>query len=850
MERFIIIDGNSIFYREFYALPVTMKNSEGHPTNAIYGFTNLLLKVIKEYKPTHIAISFDVSHHTFRNDLYSEYKATRKPMPDELRSQLAPLKHLLELMGIKYVEKQGLEGDDIVGTLSKKFQVETIIITGDRDTFQLIDDTTVVYMNKKGLTDVRVMDEAQMLKDYGVTPDEFVYVKSLAGDTSDNIPGVRGIGEKTALELVKKYKNLDNLYSHIDEIKGATKTKLEECKDNAYLSFKLAKINTEVDLDCTLDDFKYQLPFSNEVVEFFKKFGFRSLLSKTEFFDGVQGAGIEKIKLEKESKEIATIEEFESLIERLENLKEFGFVDVKDEIHLSDGVDDFTIKTEENLLNEGLTYLTAINLCKPLFENEKIEKVLFDSKTVKHKMSEFGVQILGGVFDCMIARHLTTGESITGLEKLSDDIYRIQQLPALSLTEAKAVLTEDMEVTQTMKLYKEVELPLSKVLYDMEVTGFKVDKEKLDELQDKYNSELDELTKEIHTLSGSELNINSPKQMAELIYDQLKLSKSKKRSTAVEVLEELEDKHPIIPLIIRYRKVAKYLSSFIKNMYEKIDKNGFVHTTFNQTLTTTGRLSSADPNLQNIPVRGAESRDIRGIFVASGEDRVLVDADYSQIELRVLAHLSEDSALLNAFKNNIDIHNQTAMAVFGVEENCVTPEMRRLAKVVNFGMNYGISEYGLSRDLKISVLEARNYISAYFKLHPQIKEYMQNAIANAKETGRAVTILGRTRKMTDLNSSNFLVRQGAERASQNMPVQGSAADIIKLAMLKLNEALKSSNLDARLIMQVHDELIVDCNKDDAEKVQNLVIKSMSEAYKLQVPLEVDSSISYRWSDGH
>lgn len=850
MERFIIIDGNSIFYREFYALPVTMKNSEGQPTNAIYGFTNLLLKVIKEYKPTHIAISFDVSHHTFRNDLYSEYKATRKPMPDELRSQLAPLKHLLELMGIKYVEKQGLEGDDIVGTLSKKFQVETIIITGDRDTFQLIDDTTVVYMNKKGLTDVRVMDEAQMLKDYGVTPDEFVYVKSLAGDTSDNIPGVRGIGEKTALELVKKYKNLDNLYNHIDEIKGATKTKLEECKDNAYLSFKLAKINTEVDLGCTLDDFKYQLPFSSEVVEFFKKFGFRSLLSKTEFFDGVQVAGLDKIKLEKESKEIATIEELKSLIEKLENLKEFGFVDVKDEIHLSDGVDDFTIKTEENLLNEGLTYLTAINLCKPLFENEKIEKVLFDSKTVKHKMSEFGVQILGEVFDCMIARHLTTGESITGLEKLSDDIYRIQQLPALSLTEAKAVLTEDMEVTQTMKLYKEVELPLSKVLYDMEITGFKVDKEKLDELQDKYNSELDELTKEIHTLSGSELNINSPKQMAELIYDQLKLSKSKKRSTAVEVLEELEDKHPIIPLIIRYRKVAKYLSSFIKNMYEKIDKNGFVHTTFNQTLTTTGRLSSADPNLQNIPVRGAESRDIRGIFVASGEDRVLVDADYSQIELRVLAHLSEDVALLNAFKNNIDIHNQTAMAVFGVEENCVTPEMRRLAKVVNFGMNYGISEYGLSRDLKISVLEARNYISAYFKLHPQIKEYMQNAIANAKETGRAVTILGRTRKMTDLNSSNFLVRQGAERASQNMPVQGSAADIIKLAMLKLNEALKSSNLDARLIMQVHDELIVDCNKDDAEKVQNLVIKSMSEAYKLQVPLEVDSSISYRWSDGH
>ncbi len=849
MEKFIIIDGNSIFYREFYALPVTMKNKNGQPTNAIYGFTNLLLRVIKEYKPTHIAISFDVSHHTFRNDLYSEYKATRKPMPDELRSQFAPLKNLLELMGIKYVEKQGLEGDDIVGTLSKKFKVETIIITGDRDTFQLIDDTTVVYMNKKGLTDVRVMDEKQMLEDYGVTPDEFVYVKSLAGDTSDNIPGVRGIGEKTALELVKKYKNLDNLYEHIDEIKGATKTKLEECKDNAYLSYQLAKINTEVDLDCALDDFKYTLPFNSSVVEFFKEFGFKSLLTKTEFFAPLSG-GLEKVKLEKESKEILKVEELEGLVNRLKNLKEFGFVEVKDEIHLSDGVDDFTIKTEENLLNEGLTYLTAINLCKPLFEDEKIEKVLFDSKTVRHKMDEFGVQILGEVFDCMIARHLTTGESVTNLEQLSDDQERTEQLPALSLTESKAILLESLEETQTIKLYKEVELPLSKVLYDMEVTGFKVDKEKLDELQDKYNSELEELTKEIHTLSGSELNINSPKQMAELIYDQLKLSKSKKRSTAVEVLEELEDKHPVIPLIIRYRKVAKYLSSFIKNMYEKIDKNGFVHTTFNQTLTTTGRLSSADPNLQNIPVRGSESRDIRGIFVASEEGRVLVDADYSQIELRVLAHLSDDEAFKKAFQQNIDIHNQTAMAVFGVEENGVTPEMRRLAKVVNFGVNYGISEYGLSRDLKIPVYEARDYISAYFKLHPQIKEYMLGAIANAKETGRAVTILGRTRKMTDLNSSNFLVRQGAERASQNMPVQGSSADIIKLAMLKLNETLKSSGLDARLIMQVHDELIVDCDKKDAEAVEQMVIKSMSEAYPLSVPLVVDSSISYRWSDGH
>ena len=852
MEKLIIIDGNSVFYREFYALPITMKNGKGMPTNAIYGFCNQLFKIIKEYKPTHIAISFDVSRHTFRNDLYDGYKATRKPMPEELRVQFEPLKQLLTLMGIKYVQKEGLEGDDIVGTIAKKFKVPTIIITGDRDTFQLIDDTTVVYLNKKGLTDVRVMDNDAMLKDYGVTPDEFVYVKSLAGDSSDNIPGVKGVGEKTALELVKTYKNLDNIYANIENIKGATHTKLKEHKEDAYLSYKLAKINTEVELNCTLDDFLYKLPFSNEVMKFMKENAFRSLINKTEFFESEENTNsLTKIPLTKESQKIDSLDALLKLVDALMQKSEVGFVEVENGFHLSDGVNDFFVEPIENLLGEGLTTSSIIMALKPVFESEKITKVLFDSKSVRHFLDNFGVVLAKNIFDCMIARHLQTGESVTNLMLLTDDYERIEKLPALSLTEAKAVLIEDLEQNQMTKLYYEIELPLSFVLYEMEKTGFKVDRAKLDELKEKYNTELISLTKKIHLLAGSEININSPKQLAELLYDELKLSKSKKRSTAMEVLEELEDKHEIIPLIIRYRKVAKYLSSFIKNMYEKIDSEGFIHTTFNQTLTTTGRLSSTEPNLQNIPVRGDEARDIRGIFVASNENRVLVDSDYSQIELRVLAYLSGDEMLLKAFKENIDIHNQTAMAVFGVTEENITPEMRRLAKVVNFGVNYGISEYGLSRDLKIPVWEAREYINAYFVLHPKIKEFMEKRISEAKETGRAVTILGRTRKMTEINSPNYMVRQSAERASQNMPVQGSAADIIKLAMLKLDKELKVAKLDAKLIMQVHDELIVDCRADEAEQVKCLVQKCMSEAFpQMTVPLVVDSSIAYRWSEGH
>lgn len=851
-ERLIIIDGNSILYREFYALPITMKNAKGEVTNAIYGFANQLLKILKDLKPTHLAVAFDVSKKTFRTEMYNDYKATRKPMPDELRGQIEPLKSMLKAMNIAIVQKEGFEGDDIVGSLAKNFDVETIIITGDRDTFQLIDKTTTVFLNRKGLTDIKIMDEDAMLEVYGVTPSEFVFVKALAGDTSDNIPGVKGVGEKSAVSLVQKYKNLDTIYANIDQIQGALKNKLIADKQSAYISYDLAKIKTDVDLGLKLGDLKVKLPFNQEVVKIFRENAFRSLLNKKEFFEDVDNnASVKEFTtIDKQSIRIETDESYDSLILELLKLKEFGFVVVDNQIHLSNGKDDFTIKVKENLVENGVSEQPLIKGLEKLFEENNLTKVLFDSKSDRHFLQNIGIEIDGEFFDCMIARHLIKGESLTSINMLTDDYERTEKLPALSLVETRAVAIEDLEHLSLTKLYFEVELPLSKVLYNMECRGFKIDKDRLVELDEKFSKELKCLTEEIYNSVGHEFNINSPKQLSEIIYDELKLSTSKKKSTAVDALEAIEDKHPLIPLVIRYRKIAKFQSSFIKNMYEKLDKDNRIHTTFNQTLTTTGRLSSVEPNLQNIPVRGDESREIRSMFVAKDEDSVLIDADYSQIELRVLAHLSGDEGLLEAFEKNIDIHTHTAMSIFGLPKELITPEMRRLAKVVNFGVNYGISEYGLARDLKIPVYEAREYINNYYSAHPKIKKYMEDSVSVAKEIGRIATILGRTRKMTEISSSNFMVRQSAERASQNMPMQGSASDIIKLAMLKIENRLAKEGYNARLIMQVHDELIVDSPKSEAERVRALVVEEMENAYKMIVPLEVDSTISYRWSEGH
>lgn len=838
-NKLIIIDGNSILYREFFALP-NLTSPQGEPSGAIYGFARHIIDVFTKIKPSHIAVAFDAGRHTFRNDMFDGYKATRKPMPDALRSQLDPIKNMLDEMGIKHVEIPGIEGDDVIGSIARKFDTKVIIVTGDRDSYQLVNERTVVYLNKKGLTDVNVLDEKAIKETFGVTPTMMIDVKALQGDSSDNIPGVKGVGEKTALSLIQKYGSLDGVYSNIDKITGSTKTKLIEGKDDAYLSLRLAKIKTDAEIDLKLEDLKVNFPFNDNVRKIFTYYGFKSLSSKPELFSAT-GEGLYSEAVTKPSKKENCIEEdIDVLLNDFKNLGEISILENGEHLYFSLCNKIFKIlNNDEN-----------INKLKTLFESENVLKIIFDSKKLRNRLSNCNILLTGEVFDVMIAKHLVSGKSIVKIE----DLYESEDITPEDIVGSfgamKIELEENLVKMNMFALYKDVEMPLSVVLFEMEKEGFKIDVKRLKEQEEKYEKEINELKKEIFETCGEEFNINSPKQLGEIIYDKLKLARSTKKSTASEKLEKLALKHPLIPLVIRYRKIAKFLSSFIKNMYEHIDKNGFIHTTFNQTLTTTGRLSSSEPNLQNIPIRGDESREIRSMFVARSEDNVLIDADYSQIELRIMAHVTKDDLLLKAFKNGEDIHTQTAMKIFDVSRDEVTPNMRRTAKVVNFGVNYGISEYGLATDLNISSYEAKQYIDSFFMHHPNIKLFMEQSVKSARETGRVTTLLGRTRKIDEINDANYMVRSRAERAAYNMPIQGSASDIIKIAMINVQKELKNRNLKAKLIMQVHDELIVDSPKVEAGIVNEILVNEMKNALVLDVPLDVDSTTAYRWSDGH
>ena len=856
-EKIVLVDGNSIFYREYFALPLTLRNKKGEPTNALYGFANQIIKIIKDIKPKYIAVAFDVSKKTFRNDIYDKYKATRKPMPDDLRSQIEPLKKMLNLMNINYVEKQGIEGDDILGTLCKRFANPTIIITGDRDSFQLVDDSTVVYLNRKGMSDIKIMDPKAVTEIYGVTPAQLVFVKALAGDTSDNIPGVGGVGEKTALDLIQKYSDLDGVYQHINEIKGKLKERLLADKDQAYMSLKLAKINTEVDVKCELDDCKAIFPFGKDLYDFFVFNNFRSIYQRDDLFDfdlNEQDLGadinIKELNTKVESIEITKKEILNEAINKIKTNKKVAIYIEDQTLYFSCAETEYKYDFTLSLLPKSISEKDFFEKFKIILEDERIEKICFDCKKEMHFFDKFDIQ-MNNYFDCMVAKHLVDGSiAVKSIDEvLMCDIKKANNI-ATKLYNEHNVLLKDLEKLNLTQLYFEVENPLVKVLFKMEKNGFKVDSLKLEELRIKYENELEQLTKQIYDEIGEEFNINSPKQMAEIIYDKLKLSKSKKRSTAVEVLLELEDRHPSIPLIIRYRKVAKFLSTYITGLKQFLDSDNFIHTTFNQALTATGRLSSSEPNLQNIPIRSQESRDIRSIFIASNKDNVLVDADYSQIELRVLAHFTKDEILIDSFKNNLDIHSQTASKIFGVDRELVSSEMRRMAKVVNFGVIYGISEFGLASDLKSSVKDAKNYINQYYLAHPKVERFIKDSILKAKQNGYVESLLGRRRIVPEITSSNFAIRSRAERVSQNMPIQSSSAEIIKKAMIAISNEFESKNLKAKLIMQVHDELIVDCPKDEKEVVEQIMLDKMTKAIVLNVPLEIDIASAYRWSEGH
>lgn len=844
-KKLFIIDGNSILYREYFALP-NLTNKHGEYTGAIFGFAKVLVEIVTKFKPSHIAVAFDAGKITFRNEMYGAYKATRKPMPDDLRSQIEPVKNLLKLMNIAVIEKTGIEGDDVIGSLANKFKdIDKVIITGDRDSYQLVNDKTFVYLNKKGLSDIKILDKQAIWEEFGLTPSQMIDVKALQGDTSDNIPGVRKVGEKTAVSLIQKYGSLDGVYLNIDNITGALQQHLIEDKGNAYLSYKLATIKQDAELGVNIEDLELKFPFSAEVRAVFQYNDFKSLLKREELYDSTELPEAKRqASINVEYKEVFELQDIKSV---LAGAKEIAYYFSETEFHLSLGAEEIVIKFSPLI---GISDWSIRELLKPLVESKNSSIVVFDSKAERHAFKEMGIDVTCEVFDCMIAKHLISGESITNVLDIFDYPEDDFKYVASFMISSKGEYLENLERMGMIKLYNELELPLSKVLFEMETEGFKVDMERLAELDKKYDIELKRLTEEIYKIVGREFNVNSPKQLAEIIYDELMLSKSKKRSTASEVLEQLIDRHPLIPLIIRYRKVAKFSSSFIKNLYGHIDKNGFVHTKLNQTLTTTGRLSSSEPNLQNIPIRGEESREIRSMFIASNPDRVLIDVDYSQIELRILAHVTNDEGLISAFNQGQDIHTKTAMEIFGLPAEMITTDMRRQAKVVNFGIIYGMSDFGLATDLKIPVPEARGYINKFFEAHPNVRQFMDNAVKTAQETGRATTILGRTRKMTDIKSSNFQIRARAERATYNMPIQGTASDVIKLAMVKVSNALKEEKLDAKLIMQVHDELIIDSAASQKDKVFAIVKNCMENALKLSVALDTDGTMAYRWSDGH
>lgn len=843
-DKLVIIDGNSIMYRSFYALPL-LANSEGKFSNAVYGFAMQIINIVNNIKPKYMVVAFDAGKHTFRNDLFDGYKATRKPMPNELREQIVPLKEMLKLMNIVVVEKDGIEGDDVIGIVSKKFlDTETIIVTGDRDSFQLVDDVTSVYFTKKGTSDVKVMDEKTLKAEYGVTPKQFIDLKALQGDSADNIPGVAGVGPKTATDLILKYSSIENLYEHIDEIYGKLKDKLLENKDMAFLSKELATILTKGDIELKLSDCVFDFPFSEAVYNLFKKYEFKSLLKNNKIFDLSKG--------EKQDLDLNIIEvKNANLLKNIQNLaKNRGFISFfieNNRVELCFGDDIFSIELYDNLLSNGLEKFAFFEEMKNIFEDENILKISFDSKRDMYNLKKFNIS-LENYFDVSIAKYLVDGVPV---DSLNDVFFEEKTLGVtLKMYNFYIEYKKKIEDEKLEYLFYEVENHLSKVLFSMEEAGFKIDEKVLEELKIKYECEVNELTKKIYELAGEEFNINSPKQLGAILYEKLGLPHKKKMSTSAETLQEIENEHEIIPVILRFRKVSKLLNTYVSGIYPHIDKNHLVHTYFKQTFTTTGRLSSTEPNLQNIPIRSEESREIRSMFIASDENSVLIDADYSQIELRLLAHLSNDPLFVKAFNSGEDIHTETASSIYGLPKELITKDMRRFAKVVNFGIIYGMSEYGLASDLHITAKEAREFIYNYYSKHKAVEVFMNNLIQNARETGKSKTLFGRTRKMFDINASNFMVRSRAERASQNMPLQGTAADIIKIAMVNIYDALKNGGYKARLIMQVHDELIIDCPKEEEEVVRKIVADEMTTACKLIVPLEVDITSSYRWSDGH
>lgn len=831
-QKLMLIDGNSVLNRAFFALP-PMNDKDGQNVNAVYGFINIFLKLIDTYRPDKMIVAFDKPGHNFRKDIYADYKATRKKMSDDLAAQVPVLHDLLSVMQVQIVEKAGVEADDILGTIAVSYDGPSYIVSGDRDMLQLVSDKTSVMLTKRGVTDVDCVDVHNIVEKFGFTPSQVVEFKALRGDTSDNIPGVKGIGDKTALGLVEKYGTLDNVYAHLGEMKGALLNNLTQCKDDAYMSRALGTIVTNADVSFDLDYDKLYVA-DQAVLKRMEDLGFKSIIGRLNFTDDNAGRVVEVT-----TEEITTAEQLKTLVGNLLHADYVAFYAENNAVYLSDAPNkQYRVAMSDSFLDE-LNEQTVYDELAPVLGGN-VPKAVYDWKSLRHALDNIGIQLVNVRYDVAIMQYLVEYRALKDVETLCHAFDYAQ--PAAGIYGIAAILDEKLRQNGVDKLYYDVELPLADLLYRMECEGVKVDTDLLDKMSVEMRKQSDELTETIYSLAGERFNINSPKQLATILYDKLKLPKGKKThrgyaTTNSDAMEFLRDKHPVVQAVLDYRKVAKLLNGYVDGLRPLI-KSGLVHTTFNQTLTSTGRLSSSDPNLQNIPVRDEIGKEIRRMFVS--KHGLFVGADYSQIELRLLANFSEDENLINSFRNGEDIHRMVASELLGIPQELITPEQRRMAKAVNFGIIYGISDFGLSQGTGLTVKKAAEYIDLYFKRFPKIKQYLDGNVERAKKDGYVTTITGRRRQIPEVGSSNYNVRNFGERAAMNMPLQGSAADIMKIAMLRVDKALQAQGLKSKIVIQIHDELIVDCYPDEAEQVKQIVKAEMENAVEMKCPLVAET----------
>lgn len=821
MDKLLIIDGNSIANRAFYAMPF-FSNKEGKPSGAVYGFLNILIKILLQEKPTHVAVAFDHARQTFRNQIYSEYKGQRKPTPPELIEQFPVLKEMLKNIGIQTFEYENIEADDIIGTISKNTSCQKILLSGDRDLFQLIDDKTLVFFPRKGVSEADKVTLENLKDIYGVSfPSQVIELKALMGDTSDNIPGVRGVGEKTALSLIEKYDNLNNIYKNLDDIKGKLKENLIDYKNDAFMSKELATIKTDCDFEFNFEACKFSLPFSTNAYNFFKEWDFNSITKNDSLFE-------ETIKIEKEinkvKKTLLTQQVLQEIIKK--NITEFAYNFETLEFYFG-GKESYYLQQNYDMFGSDLAFEDVLKCLKKLFEDAKVLKITFSSKEDMHTLDKYGIK-LTNFFDLSIASYVVNAGA-----KANVNERKVCEYKNLMESFLKQIKENELEF-----IFYNIEMPLVSVLKNMEEYGFKINQNRLEEISIEIKEKLEKLSKQIYEEAGEEFNINSPKQVAHILFDKLgiKSYNNRKQSTRVDVLDELRY-IPIVEHILTHRKISKLNNTYIE-VYKNICKTSgdIIHTKFNQTLTSTGRLSSSEPNLQNIPTRDEEGRKLRKIFISKFENGKIISADYNQIELRLLADMSNEENLINAYNNSEDIHSLTASQIFSVPQSKVTKSMRREAKAVNFGIIYGISDYGLSQDIKVSVDSAKKYIASYFETYPKVKAFMDGCVKYAKENALIRTKFGRIRKIPEINASKYMTRTFGERVAMNMPLQGTASDIIKLAMLEVFEEIKKQKLKSQLILQIHDELIVDTFPGEETKVKKILLDKMENIAKLKVPL--------------